>query len=189
MRALYERIRRLFHVATYGNQISHDLPLEIRRLRYDPYSIVLAISGICQSQDETRARASFSVFFAKNSFRIIAARLPAYRNQTSNTSQLYAVVAALQGVEEMLDSGHCISQAVLISDSRWLVDSLAVAVWQWEQNAWRNNRGRLMVNWELFRWLHGRISSLQARGCEVKFWTVRRRWNQEAIVLARSALR
>jgi len=157
----------------------------------DSNSILIDIDGACSNNGYYGAIAGYGVFFADDSYRNIAERVPSRYNQTNQVAELYAAKVALDKITEMLEDGECedVSRVVICTDSAYLVNGVSDWVWKWEDNGYINAKGSPVVNGDLFEYLHDKIGELQSSWrVEVNFWKVPREENEEADALARSTI-
>jgi ribonuclease HI len=159
--------------------------------RVERNTIVVAIDGACRNNGQTNATASYGIFFAPDSPLNSNGKVPAPSSDSVHTNQkaeLYALSKTLDIIEEKFGDNIQISRVVVITDSTYVVDCLAKHIWDWEYNGYKNVKGKLVVNGEVFKELHKRIEKLEGDGMDVCFWLVEREWNTEADGLANAAL-
>lgn len=105
--------------------------------------------------------------------------------ELAEKGEFCALSKALGIVEERFGKT---SRVVIITESKPLVQGLAEDVWQWEFNGFKDSNGKDVLDADVFRELHARISRLeQGAGMDVSFWCVEREWNLEAGELASAA--
>jgi len=86
------------------------------------------------------------------------------------------------GIAERIDD------AVIKSDSAYVVKGLTEWVGRWEANGYRTSRGTRVENADLFQELVRAIRELRQEGVQISFWQVPRSFNQDADELANRAL-
>lgn len=103
--------------------------------------------------------------------------------QTSNRAELRAVVAALR-----FQWWHAEGSDMLIAtDSRYVVDGIAMCLQKWIQNGWKTHMGAPVENQDLWRCLLGEIERADDSAIRVQFWHIPKEWNLVAHRHAKAA--
>jgi ribonuclease HI len=159
-------------------------PFQGSHLRPRIYTLVLSIDGGCRPNDraDPNAKAAFAVYLGPNSPDNHAALLDPGEVQTSNRAELGAAIAALRIVGRKRREGEfeTVREVILMTDSEYVARSMSSWVWNWERNGWTKSGGGSVENAELQMRLHGLVTALKGSGVSVRFWRVRREWNEEA---------
>ena len=160
--------------------------------------MVVFIDGACRGNGSTHAQASVGVFFGPDSRFNVHGCLPQEEfNQTNQVAEIVSCLAALSMIKtEVLphvqaepNHGAKIKQVVLVTDSKYLAESMSEFIWRWLENGWVNSKGARVKNYRLFLNVHESLQYFeQELGVDVRFWPVDRRFNQGADALANEAL-
>jgi len=168
---------------------------------YPPHldQIVVAIDGACRSNGLPNAAASVGVAFGPESRYNLSERIKE-GPFTSQRAELTAARRALQQIVKIRRAkgvgpkgsstgiAERIDDAVIKSDSAYVVKGLTEWVGRWEANGYRTSRGTRVENADLFQELVRAIRELRQEGVQISFWQVPRSFNQDADELANRAL-
>ncbi|KAN0110157.1 Ribonuclease H-like domain containing protein [Hyaloscypha variabilis] len=181
---------RVFDEERYGITAVTDESSGLRRLETDPQSIVVAISGSCKENGFPAARAGYGVFFSHHAHDLNkSGEVPTPSPQTSNYSELYATMQALESVHQLIIAGEDLTHVIVKTDSSYLALGLSEHIWKWSLNGFRNWKGQPVVNGRAFKYLHEKVGLLEKEyGIHVSFCLVRKEFNQHADALAKAAL-
>jgi ribonuclease HI len=181
---------RTFDEERHGITAVTDESSGLRRLETDPQSIVVAIGGSCRGNGLSSARAAYGVFFSHHAHDLNkSGEVPAPSPQTSNYSELYATIQALEVVHQLIIAGEDLTHVIIKTDSSYLALGLSKHIWKWALNGFRNWRRQPVVNGRAFKYLHEKIVLLEKEyGIHVSFCLVRKEFNQQADGLARAAI-
>lgn len=159
-----------------------------------PTSILVKTDGAYPENGSASAKASYGVYFGRDSPYNRCALLPMTERQTNNVTELYSLKMALRLFFQAICRSHIpppegINELIIATDSVYVVDSLCKWVWCWEENGWRNSNGEDVLNSRLISTIHDQIRSAELEhDIDVKFWRVTRESIVEARRLARVAL-
>ncbi len=76
--------------------------------------------------------------------------MPGYKNATNNSMELYACVIALQEAATHPKIND-VNKICLFSDSRYVVDNLNNAIYNWPKNKWHTKSGTPVLNADLWK--------------------------------------
>ncbi|CAC5380838.1 rnhA [Mytilus coruscus] len=104
------------------------------------------IDGACQNNGKPSAKASFGIFWEKNSTRNSSGLVPDTYNQTNNTGELFAAVKCLQQVHQLN-----LVDVNIKTDSEYLVRGVSSDSTYWKNNNWKlKSSGKDVKNKELW---------------------------------------
>lgn len=185
------RTTRTFNIEQHGAKAYNDPTSNLRRLESDPASIDIAVTSRCSANGSPTAQASYGVFvsdFAINLNRhdIVPDPFP----QTSQSAELYAMLGALDVVQDLIIAGEDLSHVIIKTNSAYSQKGLSLFIWKWASNGFNNSEGKPVVNGRAFKFLHERVVFLEKEyGVKVSFCLVRKDQNQQADDLAMDSLR
>ncbi|CAD6443697.1 8dbbec6a-51fc-402f-ab38-cf1e699ad2b0-CDS [Sclerotinia trifoliorum] len=165
----------------------------------DPKTLVVAVRGACPHDGSDLAtESSLGIFFGEGSLFNLYDRIGRSIGElhTSNYAELMAVFRALELIKDSsffdvwrADAENGVySTAIIMTDSVYVYESLTALIWQLRQNNFRDEMGKPMVNGELIDRIDKTIFDLTERNICVRFWSVPREDNAEAVELANRAL-
>ncbi|KAE9371998.1 hypothetical protein N431DRAFT_557925 [Stipitochalara longipes BDJ] len=165
---------RIFDEARYGITAVTDESSGLRRLQTDP---------------AVHRRGNRWFLPAKRTASRLREQLLAPSPQTSNYSELYATIQALESVHQLIIAGEDLSHVIIKTDSSYLALGLSEHIWKWALNGFRNWKGQPVVNGRAFKYLHEKVVLLEKEyGIHVSFCLVKKEFNQQADGLARAAI-
>jgi ribonuclease HI len=181
---------RRFDEERHGIRAINDGSSGLRRLETDPESIVVAVGGSCRDNGGPSARAAFGVFFSTTAHDLNQnGYVPTPSPQTSQFSELYATMQALEIVHQLIIAGEDLTHVIIKTDSSYLAKGLSEHIWKWALNGFRNWKGQPVVNGRAFKYLHEKVVLLEKEyGIHVSFCLVRKEFNQQADGLAKAVL-
>jgi ribonuclease HI len=181
---------RVFDQEKYGITAVTDESSGLRRLETDPQSIVVAIGGSCKENGLPGARAAYGVFFSHSAHDLNkSGEVPTPSPQTSNYSELYATMQALEIVHQLIIAGEDLTHVIIKTNSEYLALGLSEHIWKWALNGFRNWKGLPVLNGRAFKYLHEKVVLLEKEyGIHVSFCLVGKEFNQKADGMARAAL-
>lgn len=104
------------------------------------------IDGACKNNGKPSAKASFGIFWEKNSTRNSSGLVPETYKQTNNTGELFAAVKCLQQVHQLN-----IVNIQIKTDSEYLVRGITSDITYWKNNNWKlKSSGKDVKNKELW---------------------------------------
>jgi len=163
-----------------------------RRTQWD--TICVSVDGACSNNGFPDARSASAVYFGPGSVYNWADVLDPNggHRQTNNYADVFAVIRALRIFQKNRSEGYCgwndVNTIVVVTNSDYVFKAMVDYIYKWDMNGYTNSRGGIVVNWEVFRKLHGLVQDVENEGIRVFFWKVPRQYNEEADALARSKL-
>ena len=88
--------------------------------------------------------------------------IPGYKGATNNQMGLNACIIALQKIVKHAEFPKY-WHIIIYSDSQYVVDNYARALFQWPKNKWRNNYGKPVENAELWKKLIAQVTKCKKR--------------------------
>ncbi|KUJ09086.1 uncharacterized protein LY89DRAFT_763672 [Mollisia scopiformis] len=169
-----EKDRRCYNRAKLGDPMVsyiYNASEHVRRLTYDPLSIVVYISSVKSNFDAGIDVTNWAVFFDGSSRYNDRGRLPLQYTDSYGAARLFAVKKAL------LELGQ----------SLHVVDGITNLIFNWELNGWRDSMGKPVDNAALWEEVHQQVAEFQRRGVEVDFRRIEPQHDRPAFELARGA--
>jgi ribonuclease HI len=97
--------------------------------------------------------------------------------------------AALQQIERVAADHPGLELFIVVTDSEYLVNSLAKYVYNWKKNGWKTVGKQDVANRDLIEPLDSMLYDMSFRDMDVLFWRADRSQNVEADRLANMAIR
>ena len=159
--------------------------------RFQPHrsSMIIAVDGCCRGNGTNTPHSSIGIHFAWESKWNIS-RLLKDPAPTSQKAELKACLIALHKAFRVRSKGPFyeeLDQVVIKSDSAYVVRGLTEWIFKWKTNGYKNCKGSMVTNADLFQQIERQIATMNTNGIEVLFWHVPRSRNEEADSLANLA--
>ncbi|KAJ9148650.1 hypothetical protein NKR23_g5014 [Pleurostoma richardsiae] len=156
----------------------------------DRSTLVVFTDGACRDNGRPTARASWGVYFGPNSRYNSSGRLEPPMRVTNSRAEIEAMWQALRIIEGIATGDNDIRFAYIMSDSKYLVDSMNRWMPGWIASGGRRPNGRPVEHWEELKAMDYKAHNLTCADdqlLEVKFWDVPREDNVVADRLANQA--
>lgn len=178
---------------TWTNVSCHEPCSDCGLLAAHSDCLVIAVDGACRNIARPSVVASVGVFVGYGSQHNVALCLDWVAPRNNLVAELWAcwhgLVQALHIAHQWVAEGQQpLRQIVIKANSGYLVKGMTEQIWTWRDNGYLNNKGKPMVNGDMFRALENLIGNLNELGVHVLFWRVSERRNQLADKLANEAL-
>lgn len=157
----------------------------------DESSLVVYIDGACRGNGTPQARASYGVYFGPGSPYNTNGLLPTAVPQSSTRAEIEALAAALKVIREVCGNDFRLVYIKIATDSKFLVDAMALHVEGWIESGGVGSRGREVAHYDRMKELHELLDDMEFGddgGMYVQFWHVDRSVNEGADALANAAL-
>ncbi len=82
---------------------------------------------------------------------------------TNATNNQMEMMAALKGLQALLDRGLEGTDVVIVSDSQYVIHGGSKWIVDWKRRNWRNARGKVIKNWKLWRKLDKTAAKFKTR--------------------------
>ncbi|KAI1454939.1 ribonuclease H-like protein [Annulohypoxylon moriforme] len=188
---IYKHVPRHYLVLyNFNKQVSQ---LQFIHPHYNEYrlnesSLVIYIDGTCRSSGTPSAQGAWGVFVGEKSCWNRGGLLHCMLPQTSSRAELEALSQALDVVEEIHINHPELTEVRIASDSMYLVNTIAIWIWEWKQNGGIMTNRRKAKHYSDICEIHDRLERMWSRGCTVKFWYNQHCMNRGANELADRAL-
>jgi ribonuclease HI len=150
-------------------------------------TIGLYIDGACPGNGTPTAKGGIGVYFGQNSPYNISQPIVG-PIQTSQRAELHAFNAALRQIERIVEENPGLEYFIVVTDSEYLVNSLAKHVYKWKENGWKTAGRQPVANRDLIEPLDKKLDDMASNGIDVQFWRASRNQNVEADRLANMAV-
>ncbi|KAI8906010.1 ribonuclease H-like domain-containing protein, partial [Gorgonomyces haynaldii] len=106
--------------------------------------LVVYTDGACSSNGTSSAKAGIGVYFGPDDPRNVSCPLPDVQGQhpTNNRAELYAVIKAMETVEE---------KCIIYTDSQYTVKGLTEWMPGWKKRGWTKADGKAVLNVDLWK--------------------------------------
>lgn len=168
-----------------------NFPFSGSHFRPQMRSVVIAVDGAARNNSNTDpdSRGAWGVYWgnlsASNRHGLLDPNVP----QTSIRAELEAVHQALLMIQHRRNNGDLEGwkQFIIKLDADYVKKVFDEYVWQWERRSWKKSDGKTPAHLPLIQEIHSMICDVEKQGA-LRFWRVGREWNQDADLLANSAL-
>jgi ribonuclease HI len=157
-----------------------------------PRGVIISIHGACRGNGTSSARATYSVFFGKDSRYNESGLLPETERQGSNAAVVFAAKRALEIFEDRVAHNLVMADEVIIkTHSSYLTQSMIEDAWDSEKSGYMDADGKKVRNRFLIGKLHHMIEEAAGPYAVTKyltkFWLVKAEENGEGVPLAEQA--
>ncbi|KAF8835048.1 ribonuclease H-like protein [Paxillus ammoniavirescens] len=169
---------------------------------------VVFTDGACMGNGNDDARSGLGIAFGEADYHQASIPVDDMLDRGRRTNQRAECLAAEMGLnmicdhdaEELLKQKEDIKRnrledsyrtvIVIATDSEYVVKGLTEWLPKWKERGWRKAGRRRPVNLDLFLKLQAEVEAREHQlGCKIKFWHVKREYNQIADGLAKDAAR
>jgi ribonuclease HI len=154
----------------------------------EPNIIGLFVDGACPGNGHPWAQGAYGVYFGEVSRYNQWGKVPEPPVHTSQRAELWAAIVGMEQIWECWLDHQDITEYIIVTDSRYVVNSISYYIYKWQMNGWMTSMGTNVANQDLIRRLDNLLGKYSNRGIFVYFWAVNRSETEEADELANRAL-
>jgi ribonuclease HI len=155
---------------------------------YVRHHIAVFIHGSCPHNGEPDALGSYGIYFGSDSPFNKSGLLPRDSLQTSQRAALTAAIVTLAMFAECHKRYSQITNLIVVTDSRYLVNAITEHIVRWKSNGWITLDGAKVANRDLWEELERHCINALEHDINVYFWEVHREEVDCAVRMAEGAL-
>jgi ribonuclease HI len=153
----------------------------------DPKQMLMFIDGACANDGTSAARAGCGVVHTSTAWQS-PITYPLEVDSVRHTSSRAKLRAAILALGMRTWKGEGFNSVVLACDSEYVVKGSCELRNKWIDNNWKNSRGAIVNNKDLWEMLLKNLRHQETMGVLVQFWQIPRGWNEAKAYAKQAAL-